>query len=151
MELSDYLTRDRVIILKSDTKPAVIDELIDVLTSCLEGVTRGQLAESINKREDLMSTGIGLGIAVPHVRLEGLSHAFVAVGISREGIPDYESIDGEPAHIIVLIVAPQGRHELYIKLLATVVGLLKKSSLRSRITEAETSFEIYTALINGNA
>ena len=151
MELSDYLTRDRVIILKSDTKPAVIDELIDVLASCLEGVTREQLAESINKREGLMSTGIGLGIAVPHVRLEGLSHAFVAVGISRMGIPDYESIDGEPVHIIVLIVAPQGRHELYIKLLATVVSLLKKSSLRSKITEAETSSEIYMALTDSNA
>jgi len=151
MELSDYLTKDRVIILKSDTKPAVIDELIDVLTSSLKGVTREQLSESINKREGLMSTGIGLGIAVPHVRLESVSNAFIAVGASREGITDYESIDGEPVHIIVLIVAPQGRHNLYIKLLATVVSLLKESSLRSSITEAETSSEIYVALTGGDA
>ncbi len=151
MELSDYLTRDRVIILKNDTKSAVIDELIDVLTSCLEGVGREQLAESVYKREGLMSTGIGLGIAVPHVRLEGLSQAFVAVGVSHEGITDYESIDGEPIHIIVLIVAPRGRHDLYIKLLATVVSTLKESSLRSRITEAVTSSEIYMTLTGGDA
>jgi PTS system nitrogen regulatory IIA component len=151
MRLSDYLTRDRTMILKSDTKSAVLDELIAALEGSLEGVSREQLADAVNKREALMSTGIGLGIAVPHVRMEGVSGAFVTVGVSRMGVHDFESIDGEPVRIIVLIVAPLGRHDLYIKLLATVVGLLKESSLRSRIIEAETPAEIYKALTGGGA
>jgi PTS system nitrogen regulatory IIA component len=146
MRLSDYLTRDRTMILKGDTKSAVLDELIGALAGYIEGVSRKQLTDAVNKREALMSTGIGLGIAVPHVRMEGVSDAFVTVGISREGIHDFESMDEQPVRIIVLIVAPHDRHDLYIKLLATVVSLLKESSLRSRITAAETPEEIYTAL-----
>jgi len=151
MRLSDYLTVDRTMILKSDTKSAALDELIGVMAGCLEDVSREQLADAVNKRESLMSTGIGLGIAVPHVRLEGVSGAFVTVGVSREGIRDFESIDGVPVRIIVLIVAPQGRHDLYIKLLATVVGSLKESSLRTRIIEAKTPSEIYTTLTGDKA
>ena len=150
MELSDYLTVDRSIILKGGTKSAVIDELIDAQMKSLEGVTREQLTEAIYDREGLMSTGIGLGIAVPHVRIEGPNDAFVAAGVSHKGITDYESIDGEPVHIVVLIVAPQGSHELYIKLLATIVSLLKEQSLRSKLIEAETSSELYMALTGDN-
>lgn len=150
MELSDYLTMDRSIILKGDTKSAVIDELIDAQMKDLESISRKELTESIYRRESLMSTGIGLGIAVPHVRMAGLKNAFVAAGVSHKGIADYESIDGEPIHIVVLIIAPQGRHELYIKLLATIVSLLKESLFRSGIIEAETSSELYLALTGDN-
>jgi len=146
MRLSDYLTIDRTIILKSDTKSGALDELIDAQIESLEGISREKLADAINTREALMSTGIGLGIAVPHVRMEGVSEAFVTVGISRMGVRDFESIDGEPVRIIVLIVAPLGRHDLYIKLLATVVNRLKEAAVRSGIIEAKTPDQIYTVL-----
>jgi PTS system nitrogen regulatory IIA component len=146
MRISDCLTSDRVVILQGATKSAVLEEMIDTMSGCLEGISREQLAEAVYMREGMMSTGIGLGIAIPHVRLEGISEACAAVGVSRGGIADYESIDGEPVRIVVLIVAPQGRHDLYIKLLAKFVALLKESSLSSRIIEAETADDIYSVL-----
>ncbi len=146
MDLSKYLTEDRSIILEGRTKSAALDELMDSLDGSIDDVSRTELAKAVRKRESLMSTGIGLGIAVPHVRLEGLKHPKVAVGVGREGIEDYESIDGEPVRIIVMITAPRGRHDLYIKLLAKIVGLLKDRSIRSKISEASTPADIYATL-----
>jgi mannitol/fructose-specific phosphotransferase system IIA component (Ntr-type) len=150
MKLSDYLTLDRVVMLKSGTKIDAIDEMTGVLIEGIDGISRRELTEHIHKREDLMSTGIGFGIAVPHVRMEGLDNAALTVGVSRNGIADYETIDGDPVHIIVLIVAPQGRHDLYIKLLARVVTMLKDSSIRSRIIEGADSRTVYSILTGGD-
>ena len=146
MRISDFLTENRVVILKGGTKSAVIEEMIDSMADSLEGISREILADAVYKREGLMSTGIGLGIAIPHVRLEGIINAYASVGISREGIGDYESIDGEPVNVIVLIAAPQGRHDIYIKLLAKFVNLLKEPSLIRRLIDAETTSEIFSAL-----
>ena len=151
MELAGYLARDRVILLEGDTKSAVLGEMTEVMAPALEGVTREELAEAVHRREEMMSTGIGLGIAVPHVRLDGIGDARVAVGVSRTGITDYESIDGEPVRIVVFIVAPRGRHDLYIKLLATVMELLKEPELRSRLLEARTASEVYDVLTGGGS
>jgi mannitol/fructose-specific phosphotransferase system IIA component (Ntr-type) len=150
MLLSDYLTEERVTILKARTKFEVIDEMIDTMMNGLEDVTRNDLAEAVYEREGLMSTGIGLGIAIPHVRLAGLRDAAVAVGISRGGIDDYESIDGAPVHIVVLIIAPQGRHDLYIRLLAKIVGLLKDPEHNRAIVGAADTSAIYSTLTGGD-
>jgi nitrogen PTS system EIIA component len=149
MRLSHYLDEERVTILKGRTKSEIIEEMIDTMMNGLEDVTRDELADAIYEREGLMSTGIGLGIAIPHVRLAGLRDAAVAVGISRDGIADYESIDGAPVHIVVLIIAPQGRHDLYIRLLAAIVGLLKDPGRNREIVETADTSVIYSTLTGG--
>ena len=68
-----------------------------------------QLQDAITEREEMMSTGIGHGLAIPHVRLPGLKVPSMAVAICPSGINDYESLDGKPVYILVLIAAPQGQ------------------------------------------
>ena len=151
MKLSDYLSPDGVVILEATTKAEALRELITVMANCGPGTDRGELERAIFRREEVMSTGIGLGLAIPHVRLPGLKAAGIAVGVSREGISDYESLDGRPVHVVVLIQAPSGEHETYIRLLAKVADVLKQEVLRESVIAAEDPAEICRILGGGNA
>ena len=146
MKISDYLAPERVIFLKSTTKADALEELIQAAKNFSESITLEELRKAVWEREEMMSTGIGQGIGIPHVRLPGLEKITMAVGISREGIADYESLDNKPVHVILLIAVPQGQHELYIRLLAEIVGILKREDLRRAIIEAKDASEAYRLL-----
>ena len=148
-ELAQYLTADRVVILNAPTKADALKELVDVLAASDGGVSADELSKEVWKREELMSTGIGNRLAIPHVRMGGIRAAAMAVGVSSTGIEDYESLDKEPVHIIVLIAAPQGEHETYIRMLAKVADVLKKDALRRGVLEACDPVEIHRILTEG--
>ncbi|MDY7009660.1 MAG: PTS sugar transporter subunit IIA [Planctomycetota bacterium] len=149
MKISDYLTLEHVVILNAATKVEALDELVSAADDFSENISAEELARAVWEREKMMSTGIGQGLGIPHVRLPGLADAVMAVGVSRAGIPDYESLDNQPVHIIVLIAAPQGRHEIYIRLLAKVANILKQDDIRKAISEADDAAEIYRILTEG--
>jgi len=149
MTVAEFLTPERTLLLSASTKDEALDELMDCLVATGLEVDRETLAAAVRKREKLMSTGIGQGIAVPHVRLPGVSRMNMAVGVSREGIADYESLDAEPVRIIVLIVAPQGDHEGYIRLLASTTDVLKQPELRRAVIEADDATQVYRILTGG--
>jgi mannitol/fructose-specific phosphotransferase system IIA component (Ntr-type) len=146
MELSEYLTPQRVAILNGSTKADALEELVGVLVDSNVGVGREELRRTIWQREKMMSTGIGHGLAIPHVRMPGLTTTAMAVGVSRNGISDYPGLDEQPVYIIVLIAAPQGQHEIYIRLLAKVTDVLRHSDLRQAVIMAEDAGEIYRIL-----
>lgn len=110
------------------------------------GVGREELLEAIRHREGLMSTGIGHELGIPHVRMAGLKRAYMAVGVSPAGLRDYESLDGAPVRIIVLIAAPQGQHEVYIRLLAKVTERLKDAGVREAVAGAKDPAQVYATL-----
>ena len=150
-ELTEYLTPERVVVLKSVTKADALGELVDVLVATDGGVSAEELIKEVWKREDLMSTGIGNGLAIPHVRMSGIRSAAMVVGVSRAGIDDYESLDKKPVHIIVLIAAPEGAHETYIRMLAKVADVLKEDTLRQATIEADEPATIHRILTEGKA
>lgn len=149
MKLSDYLTVEHVIILNGSTKSQAMSEMVVAADDFSEKVDQEELLKAVWEREKMMSTGIGQGLGIPHVRLTGLTDAAIAVGVSCDGITDYESLDNKPVHIIVLIAAPQGRHEIYIRLLARVANVLKQDDVRMAIIEAEDQAEVYRILTEG--
>ncbi len=149
LKLTDFLTPERVVLLSGTTKAQVLEELMDVIVACNGGVEREQLAREIAKREEMMSTGIGNKLAIPHVRMEGIDRATMAVGVSRAGIADYESLDKQPVHIVVMIAAAKGEHETYIRLLAQVAEALKEPHLRERIIQADDPATIHRILTGG--
>jgi len=136
VSLEQYLAPERVISVSGTTKQAVLEEMVDVLAGGANGVGREEISRAIWRREGLMSTGIGHGLAVPHVRLPGLAEPVVAAGTCREGVTDYESLDQDPVRIVVMIAAPEGEHETYIRLLAEVVESLKSPDARRQVVEA---------------
>ena len=150
-ELLDYLTANRVVLLTSQTKDAALAELVDVLVRDEPTLNRQTVIDEIAKREAMMSTGIGNRLAIPHVRLAGIKTAAVAVGIAPAGIPDYESLDQQPVSIIVMIVAPAGEHETYVRLLAKVADVLKDDTMRNAIIAATDPATIHSLLIGEDA
>jgi len=149
MRISDYLMLEHVVILTAATKAEALDELVSAADDFSENISQEELARAVWEREKMMSTGIGQGLGIPHVRLPGLSDAAMAVGVSRNGIADYESLDNKPVHIIVLIAAPQGKHEIYIRLLAKVANVLKQDDIRKAISETDDAAEVYRILTEG--
>ncbi len=143
MELKDILDRNLICILECKTKRDALLELIDLIGNCGKVDDIEKLRENIFYREELMSTGIGLGIAVPHVRMEGVKQPCIAIGINRDGIRDYESIDDEVVRIIVMIVAGKEHHRLYIKLLSQIVSKLKNEDVREKLLSSQSKDEIY--------
>jgi PTS system nitrogen regulatory IIA component len=151
MRLKDYLSAERVARLDACGKDEALAAMADLLAPAARGVSRDAIVEAIREREALMSTGIGQGLGIPHVRMAGLSDAVMAVGVCPDGVADYESLDGEPVRILVLIAAPAGRHDLYIRLLALVTDVLKEPELRYAILEAADPPAICRILIEAKA
>jgi len=146
MRIRDHLTAGRIVLLEPRKKAQALDRLVRLLADATPDVEREELSRAVMRRESLMSTGIGQGLAVPHVRMAGFREVAMAIGVSRKGIEDYESLDGRPVHIVLLIGAPAGQHEAYIRLLAVVTETLKDEKLRETILAAETPEEIYSLL-----
>jgi len=140
MLLKKHLTAERVVALEARDKRSALEELVDVVASAAPEVSRADLSEAIWRREALMSTGIGHHLAVPHVRMPGLTKPVVAIGLSADGLGDYESLDTDPIHIVAMIAAPAGQHDVYIRLLARVVEVFKDPAIRQQvITSADTA------------
>ncbi len=108
IRLADYLVPARVVDLVSRSKDAALMELVETLRSAPEVADREKLLQAVLDRERIVSTGIGLGVAVPHAKIPEVGEFVVAYGRSREGI-EFGSIDDRPVHHVVLIVGSRGR------------------------------------------
>jgi len=142
--IKDILSTERVLILQNNHKKEALDELINVFPY----KNKDEIKQGIYKREELMSTGIGFGIAIPHVRLESIPKLSMAVGVSHEGIKDYESLDGKPVHIIFMILSSKGQHAQHIKTMATISRTFKNKDLFNSILASNDASVIFKALNN---
>ena len=148
MELVKLIDKELIKILKATTKDEALSELIDLLGQRSEVKNIAELKQMIFHREKLMSTGIGQGIAIPHIRVAGIEKPVVVVGLSPSGISDYESIDNQPVRVIIMIVAGAKQHKEYIKILSQIVSLLKNGPVRQQLFQSRSTDEVYNILIN---
>ncbi len=144
--LERALTPERVCFLESTTKDAALRDMIAVLATSQRVHDQDALTDAVFKREDIMSTGIGLGLAVPHVRIASVSELVMAIGISRPGISDYVSLDDKPVHVVFLIAAPEGQHFEYLKLLAAISSRAK--ALEGRLLDCSGTSALYELLMD---
>ena len=149
IRIADILTPDRAIIMDCERKEDALNVLIDRLAEAPEIGSREELAKEIFHREQLMSTGIGFGVGIPHVRLASVKNVVMAMGVSRSEIRDYASLDGKPVRIVCMIAAGRDQHARYIKALAAVSALLKDESFRNRLLAAKDAREIYSLMTGG--
>ena len=146
--LRDVLTPDRVCMLSTDKKDAALSALIKVLATAPQVGDAAELTKAILERERLMSTGIGLGLAVPHVRIASVTSVVMAVGISDRDITDYESLDGKAVRIIFMIAARPDQHAAYLRFLSLVSGRLKDAQLRRKLLDTREPVDLYETLIH---
>jgi nitrogen PTS system EIIA component len=139
------LSLDRIRILQPEPKREILKELCRVISTSETIKDSEELEKAVFEREMIMSTSIGLGIAIPHVRLKSVTEMTMAVAVIKEGI-DYEAFDDLPVRIIIMIAAPEGSHREYLSVLARIALLLKNSTIRNNILKASSPEEIYDLL-----
>ncbi|MBK7368896.1 MAG: PTS sugar transporter subunit IIA [Candidatus Eisenbacteria bacterium] len=146
MRLSELLNAQSVTTrLKARTKREAIAELVELLESAHGLASQGEILDRVLRREAMMSTGIGNGIAIPHGKARLVDRLVAACGVSAEGI-EYESVDGEPATLFVLLVAPESGGALHVKVLANISRLLKEETVRRALRESANPEAFLAAL-----
>ena len=126
----------RLLELSGTTKGEVLAELVQSVADAPQVGDTGELADALRDREAIMSTGIGLGVAVPHARIPSISGFIIAAGRTSEGV-DWDSLDGEPVRIVVMIAGPAGEQQAYLKILARVALAVRKKEVRSTLLSIE--------------
>ncbi len=121
--------------LRARNKREAIAELVGLLESAHGIDSQGEILDRVLRREAMMSTGIGNGVAIPHGKARLLDRLVAACGVAPEGL-DFESVDGEPAFLFILLVAPESGGALHVKVLANISRLLKEESVRQALREA---------------
>ena len=136
MRLQEILTEATIQVESGEVdKWTVIDRLVDSLATSNAEVDGSAVHTAVLDREHQGSTGLEHGIAVPHARCEGLPGVMAALAISRDGI-DFESADGQPCHLVFLIVAPPGESANYLQLLSEVATIGENPERISRLRQA---------------
>ncbi len=143
MRVVDILSAQAIVPhLQSRTKVEALRELASHLASCYPDISAEQLLAVLLEREQLGTTAIGEGIAIPHGKLPGLKKVLAAFGRSPEGM-DFKSLDGNPTHLVFLLVAPEDSAGVHLKALARISRLLKDPAFRRRLLQAGEREELY--------
>ncbi len=145
---TDLLTQDRIVILETADKKTVLTKLVDLLAESPLVHQRDELLNGIFAREELMSTGIGFGVGVPHVRIDSVSDLVMAVAVCKQPISGYSSLDGKPVHIVCMLAARSDQHAKYIRTLSAVSSHLKDADARKKIIDSDDPAFIYSQLVS---
>jgi PTS system nitrogen regulatory IIA component len=147
MKIKDIL---KVEAIKTDLgsvkKEDVIKELVDVLDGSSHLEDKPGIVKSLIERENLGSTGIGQGIAIPHGKTNKVTTLVAAVGVSKQGV-DFKALDGEPVYLFFLLVAPKESAGPHLKALARISRLLRDSYFCGQLRKAQTSEEVMNLLV----
>ena len=138
--LSRLVSPDRIVWLEESTKNDCLHRLVDCISVSANLEEPEEVFHAILERERLLSTGFGLGLAIPHAKLKSIRDFVVAVGIHREGV-DFDSLDEKPVHVLVMILGPDSRQEEYLLVLSRVTAFLKDN--RERLLTQETSEQVH--------
>jgi PTS system fructose-specific IIC component len=131
--------------LRARNKRDAIAELVELLESAHGIDSHGEVLDRVLRREAMMSTGIGNGVAIPHGKAKLVDRMVAACGVSPDGI-EFESADGELARLFILLVAPESGGALHVKVLANISRLLKEESVRQSLREAQNGEAFVAAL-----
>lgn len=142
MKITELLKRDTVIMnLTASNKEAVIDELVEKLNAANRLNSKAEFKEAILKRESQSTTGIGEGIAIPHAKTKAVKQPTICFGRSVSGI-NYESLDGQPAHLFFMIAASEGANNTHLETLSRLSTLLMDEGFRKQLLEAKDEDEL---------
>jgi len=148
MKITEILNESCIAVpLEGGDKEAAITGLIDLLDQSGQLSSRDSVLESILTREKTRSTGIGLGLAVPHGKSQGCKSLMMAVGKPDSPL-EFDAIDGRPVTLLVLLVSPFDKTGPHIQALAGVSRLWQNETFRREVLSATTAAEIYAAFKN---
>lgn len=154
IRMSDFVIREALIPqLSANTKEGVIREMVESLrtTGHLKSSEAENIVKAVMKREQLGSTGIGHGVAIPHAKHESVERLIGTVAVSTGGVP-FDSLDKEPVFILVMLISPPDRPGEHLRALEKVSGALRKDTFCKALrtsTTREAIWELLSELEHG--
>jgi mannitol/fructose-specific phosphotransferase system IIA component (Ntr-type) len=148
MRMSDFMVREAIIPeLSATTKDGSIREMVESLRSAgrFKAEETEDIIKAILKRELLGSTGIGRGVAIPHAKHTGVDKLVGMMALSRSGVA-FDSLDGEPVHVFVLLISPQDRPGDHLRALENVSRVLRDDGFVRALRQAQTREAIWELL-----
>lgn len=139
--LREYIELNRIFFSNATIKEEAIDELVKVSKEDGKVSDPDNFKKALLKRESIMSTGIGYGVAIPHVKLEYIPEFFITIGINKKGI-DWDSLDSKPVYLMFLIAGPANQQEKYLRILAKLTLVIKNPERRKKLINAETKYDV---------
>jgi nitrogen PTS system EIIA component len=147
MKLADFVREDLVLAdLKATEKGAVIEEIAALIATRAPALDAVAVARVLKDREELASTAVGDGVAIPHGKLAATGDLVACVARSVSGV-DFASHDGKPTHLFVVLVAPENSTGVHLKALARISRLFKDADVRERLLASPDAQAMYAALM----
>ena len=129
---TNFVSEDSVMVLQGATKLEIMDELIQRAAD-LTKLSQDMIYRMTWKREQMMTTGVGGMLALPHIRVNDILHPYVIVGVCENPITDYQGLDDQPVRVIVFTIAPDENQEAYLQLLSGISRRLRNPKLIEQI------------------
>ncbi len=145
--ISKYLNPNLVKLLNIDDRDAALRSLVDLLDEQGKLKDKEAFYRAILEREQIVSTGIGMGVAVPHAKLPGYETFFIAIGVHPKGI-SWEALDGVPVRLVFMIGGPDDKQTEYLQLLSRLTLAIKDEERRKKILQLSKPEDII-ALFRG--
>ncbi|MHB1769316.1 MAG: PTS sugar transporter subunit IIA [Phycisphaerae bacterium] len=146
MQLKDILRRENIKApLAAKDKKEAIKELVELLALNKDVKNPDLVLASVLERESIRTTGVGYGLAIPHSKCGGVNKLTIAIGKPEQPL-DFQSLDGQPVYLIVLLVSPPEQTGAHIQSLASISRLMTIDAFRSKLKAAKTADEIYDAI-----
>ena len=139
--LSELLTPERVRVpLEARTKDAVLEELVGVLRDSGAVGSADDVLQAVRQREEVLSTGIGSGVAIPHGKAAAVTDLVMAAGVTPQPI-DFDALDGQPVSLFFLLVGPESAAGAHVKALSRISRLVRRDTVRERLAQAASAEE----------
>jgi len=145
--ISKYLNQNLVTQLKVNDRDEALRSLVELLDKEGKLLNKEAFYQAILERERIVSTGIGMGVAVPHAKLSGYSTFFIAIGIHQKGIP-WDALDGAPVRLVFMIGGPDDKQTEYLQLLSRLTLAIKDEERRKKMLQLSKPEDII-ALFKG--
>ncbi|WML53749.1 fructose-specific PTS transporter subunit EIIC [Neobacillus sp. PS3-12] len=148
MKITELLTKKTILLnIEGNQKESAIDQLVEILYTAGKISNQEEYKAAILKREEQSITEIGEGIAIPHAKVAAVKEAAIAFGKSSAGV-DYESLDGQPAHLFFMIAAPEGANNTHLEALARLSGMLMNEEVRKELLNATKADDVLSIIDN---
>lgn len=151
MLLSELLTTARVRVpLGGRTKSEILRELVEMAAADNEGADVEAILSAVREREEVLSTGIGGGIAIPHGKSPAVHHLTLVAGVAREAI-DFDALDGKPVNLFFLLIGPESSAGAHVKALSRISRLMRREDLRARLATVNSPDAFLDVIRNSEA
>lgn len=142
LKISNYLDVDLVVFLQAESRDDALQTLVEELDKSGKLPEKKTFFKAILDREKIVSTGIGMGVALPHAKLKDLTEFFIIIGIQKTQGLDWKALDKAPVRIIFMIGGPDDRSSEYLQILSRLTQAIKDEEIRKKLLKAKSSSEV---------